>query len=148
MMFSRVSIAALGIVTLVAVMASVPSSAQPGSCYKACQIPTTSVAAPRYVACLGVRDGAGCSVCPGQQSGQSLPVLANKQLSCFKACTKGFAWNAEAQQCCPAQTSLTAPSDNADLIVAPGARGSGVRVLSRALQQYILSSIALPMTHS
>jgi hypothetical protein len=152
MIFSRVSVAliALGItvITIVALMASVPSSAQPGSCYKACQIPATSAAAPRYVACLGVRDGASCSVCPGQQSGQSLQVLANKRLSCFKACTKGFAWSAEAQQCCPSQTSQNDTNDNADLIVAPSRSGTKVRTLFRALQQYVLSSIALPMTHS
>src|SRR6476661_8985634 len=130
-MLSRVSIAlvALGmaVVTLVALMGSVPTSAQSGRCYKACPVPTTSVATPRYVACLGVRDGASCSVCPGQLSGQSLQVLANKKLSCFKACANGFAWNADAQECCPSQTSPTATSDNADLIVAPGTSGSQVR---------------------
>ncbi|HEY2981137.1 MAG TPA: M12 family metallo-peptidase, partial [Anaerolineales bacterium] len=152
MMPSRISVAlaaaGMTVMTFIALLASAPSLAQPSGCYKACQIPASSVAAPRYVACLGVRDGATCSVCPGQQSGQSLQILTNKNLSCFKACANGFAWNAQARQCCSSQTSGPVTTDNADLIIAPGTRGSRVRVLFRALQQYVLSSIALPMTRA
>src|SRR5215467_6225330 len=81
----------------------VTSRAQQSGCYKACQIPASSMAVPRYVACLGMRRGGDCMVCPGQQTGQSHQLVADKTLSCFKACAKGFAWKSESQQCCPAE---------------------------------------------
>src|SRR5262249_54850749 len=65
------------------------SHAQTSGCYSACPIPATSAPAPRYAVCLGVRSGNTCTVCPGQQTGQSLQLVSNKAVTCLKACAKG-----------------------------------------------------------
>src|SRR5947207_10670400 len=130
------------------------SWAQPSRCYKGCQIPAKSAVVPKYFACLGVRKGSECSVCPGRPGGQAIQLLTGKTLSCFKACANGFAWNPESRQCCPAQGQAPAPGaagvDNAELIIAPATSDgrSRVRDLFRALKQLVLESILLPMTKS
>ena len=92
-----------------------PARAQASACYNACRIPATSVSAPRYVACLGIRIGNNCTVCPGQLTGQSLQIIANKTVSCLKACAKGYVWNAASRQCCPGQTPNSSATADADL---------------------------------
>jgi hypothetical protein len=130
------------------------SWAQPSRCYKACQIPAKSMVVPKYFACLGLRKGSECSVCPGQPGGQAIQLLTGKSVSCFKACANGFAWNPESRQCCPAQGQAPAPGaagvDNAELIIAQATSDgrSRVRDLFRALKQLVLESILLPMTKS
>jgi Metallo-peptidase family M12 len=130
-----------------------PARAQTSACYKACPIPATSVSAPRYVACLGTRIGNKCTVCPGQLTGQSLQIIADKTVRCLKACAKGYVWNAAMQQCCPGQKSnlpATAEADLVELIIAPGTSGGRLRVsnLFRTFAQRVQSRIILRMTHS
>jgi Metallo-peptidase family M12 len=130
-----------------------PARAQTSACYKACPIPATSVSAPRYVACLGTRIGNKCTVCPGQLTGQSLQIIADKTVRCLKACAKGYVWNAAVQQCCPGQTPnlpATADADLVELIIAPGTSGGRLRVsdLFRTFAQRVQSRIILRMTHS
>src|SRR5262245_3602189 len=130
-----------------------PSRAQTSGCYSACPIPATSMAAPRYVACLGLRQGNTCTVCPGQLTGQSLQVVQGKSASCLKACAKGYAWNAVSRQCCPGQKPTTqsqAEADLVELIIAPGTSGRHPRVSDFFLtfKQRVQSRVILRMTHS
>jgi hypothetical protein len=128
------------------------SWAQTSGCYKGCQIPATSASAPAYFACLGARKGSTCTVCPGQLTAQSLQIVADKTVTCLKACAKSFAWNPASRQCCPsqAQTSPALAADLVELIIAPGARGSRSRVsgLFQAFKQRVQSRVILRMTHS
>ena len=57
------------------------SWAQPSRCYKGCQIPAKSAVVPKYFACLGVRKGSECSVCPGRPGGQAIQLLTGKTRS-------------------------------------------------------------------
>jgi hypothetical protein len=127
--------------------------AQASACYNACRIPATSVSAPRYVACLGIRIGNNCTVCPGQLTGQSLQIIADKAVSCLKACAKGYVWNAASRQCCPGQTPnspATPEADLVELIIAPGTSGGRLRVSNffRTFAKRVQSRIFLRMTHS
>jgi hypothetical protein len=129
------------------------SRAQTSGCYSACPIPATSISAPRYFACLGSRKGSNCTVCPGQQTGQALQIIANKTVSCFKACASGYAWTAASRQCCPTQTTTpptAAAADLVELIIAPGTSGGHSRVsdLFRTFKQRVQSRVILRMTHS
>src|SRR5262249_5000683 len=126
------------------------SSAQP-ACYQACSIPATSISVSRYVTCLGVRNGSNCMVCEGQLTGQSFQIVQDKSISCFKACAKGYAWNAATQQCCPSliPAAPVAPeAESVELLISPGVRVSRVRDVYRTMKQRVLSTIALPMTQS
>ena len=90
-------------------------------------------------------------VCEGQLTGQSLQIVQDKNISCFKACAKGYAWNAATQQCCPAPTPsapLAPEAESVELLISPGVRVSRVRDLYRAMKQRVLSTIDLPMTQS
>ena len=51
--------------------------------------------------CLGVISGKSCIACPGHPGSQVIQVITGKAVSCYRACMKGFVWNAKSRLCCP-----------------------------------------------
>ena len=93
------SVAAAMALAVAAASLAWPETAAADRCYRPSRVAGKTTPVPPYFICLGTRNGDNCTVCP--PGSQPVQVVAGAQVSCFKACAKGFVWNPSSQMCCP-----------------------------------------------